>query len=149
MEYRKFGDRYVVRIDRGEEIIASLTQVCKTEHIVLGSISGIGAADDVTLGVFNIEKFEYESSRFTGVFEIVSCLGSVSTKDGEPYLHLHMAVANTSSGEAHAGHLNRGLISLTGEFIIHSVDGTVEREYSNDVGLNLFKFVDSGAKNEA
>lgn len=142
MEYRKFGSSYVVRLNRGEEILAGLTEVCKKENIKLGSISGIGAADDVTLGVFNIDKFEYESSRFTGVFEIVSCLGSVSTKEGETYLHLHMAVANTTSGESHAGHLNRGQISLTGEFIIHAIDGVVEREYSDEVGLNLFKFVD-------
>ena len=40
------------------------------------------------------------------------------------------------------GHVNRAIVSLTGEFILHRIDGQVEREYSPKVGLNLFKFVD-------
>ena len=31
-------------------------------------------------------------------------------------------------------------ISLTGEFILRIIDGRVEREYSPEVGLNLFRF---------
>jgi len=42
--------------------------------------------------------------------------------------------------ECHGGHLNRAVVSLTGEFVIQQLDGTVEREYSPEVGLNLFKF---------
>ena len=45
-------------------------------------------------------------------------------------------------GICHGGHVNRAIVSLTGEFILHRIDGQVEREYSPEVGLNLFKFVD-------
>ena len=38
--------------------------------------------------------------------------------------------------------MNRAIVSLTGEFTLHRIDGQVEREYSPEVGLNLFKFVD-------
>ena len=40
----------------------------------------------------------------------------------------------------YAGHLNDAKISLTGEFILRIIDGRVEREYSPEVGLNLFRF---------
>ena len=35
---------------------------------------------------------------------------------------------------------NDAKISLTGEFILRIIDGRVEREYSPEVGLNLFRF---------
>ena len=66
MEYRKFGSTYILRIDRGEEILASITTLCNAEKIRLGSVSGIGAVGEVTLGVFNREKFAYESTTYTG-----------------------------------------------------------------------------------
>lgn len=140
MEYRKFGSDYVLRIQKGEEILESIARLCREEKITLGTVSGIGAVGDVTLGVFNTEKFGYESRRYTGDYEIASCSGSISTMNGNPYLHIHMVAGNSVEGQCHGGHLNQGIISLTGEFFIHSIDGTVEREYSEEVGLNLFKF---------
>lgn len=61
MEYRVYGQDVVVRMDRGEEILDCIRQVCEKEHILLGSVSGIGAIGEVTLGVFNREKFIYEN----------------------------------------------------------------------------------------
>ena len=40
-----------------------------------GTVNGIGAVGDVTLGVFNREKFQYESQTYKGDFEIASCMG--------------------------------------------------------------------------
>ena len=136
MEYRKFGSTYILRIDRGEEILESITKLCQAEEIRLGSMG------EVTLGVFNREKFAYESTTYTGDYEIASLSGTVTTKEGKPYLHIHMAAANAVKGECYGGHLNHAIVSLTGEFVIQQLDGTVEREYSQEVGLNLFKFVD-------
>ena len=44
MEYMKFDDAYVVRLDCGEEIVESLTKICDREKITLATIEGIGAA---------------------------------------------------------------------------------------------------------
>ena len=140
MEYRRFGDSVVLRIQKGEEILETIKEVCAKEQIALAEVSGIGAVNDVTLGVFNSEKFEYESQRFTGDMEIASCTGSVTRMNGEVYLHLHMVVGNVTKSIVHAGHLNQARISLTGEFILRVIDGQVGREYSPEVGLNLFKF---------
>ena len=141
MEYRKFGNDYVLRIDKGEEILQAVSQVCEKEGIRLGTVNGIGAVGDVTLGVFNREKFQYESQTYKGDFEIASCMGNISTMNGNTYLHIHMAVGNPEKGEVHAGHLNRGIISLTGEFFLHQIEGETDREYSSEVGLYLIKFV--------
>ena len=90
MEYRKYGKDYVLRIDRGEEILQAVSQVCEKENIRLGTVNGIGAVGEVTLGVFNREKFQYESKEYKGDFEIASCMGNISTMNGNSYLHIHM-----------------------------------------------------------
>lgn len=141
MEFRKFGDTYIVRIQRGEEILAALRQLCQEQNITLASVSGIGAVGDVTLGVFNREKSVYESVRYQGDMEIASCSGTITTMDGAPYLHIHMVAVNPVEGVCYGGHLNEGIISLTGEFVVTALHGTVERKYSPEVGLNLFEFV--------
>lgn len=142
MEYRVYGNDIVLRIQKGEEILDCIQAVCEKEGVKLGSVTGLGAVGEVTLGVFNREKFVYEKQTYTGDMEIASCVGNISTMEGKTYLHVHMVVGNVTQGICHAGHLNRAVVSLTGEFILHKIEGTVEREYSPEVGLNLFKFVD-------
>lgn len=100
MEYRVFGDSIVLRIQKGEEILDTIKAVCEQEKVALAEVSGIGAVNDVTLGVFNSEKFEYESQQFTGDMEIASCTGNVSQMKGQTYLHLHMVVGNVT-GESY------------------------------------------------
>lgn len=142
MEYRKFGDDYVLRIQKGEEILSCIQTICEQENILLGSVSGIGAVGEVVLGVFNSEKFVYESETYTGDMEIASCSGSISTMEEKTYLHIHMVVSNPAKGFCMGGHMSRAVVSLTGEFILHRIHGAVERKYSPEVGLNLFQFVD-------
>ncbi len=59
--------------------------------------------------------------------------------NGEYYAHLHMSAGN-NKGEVFGGHLNRALISATCEMVIRVIDGTVDRRFSEEVGLNLFEF---------
>ncbi len=63
MEYRVFGDDVVLRIDRGEEILACIQRDCEQEDIRLDSVSGLGAVGEVTLGVFNHAAFQYQIMR--------------------------------------------------------------------------------------
>ena len=139
MQYSVFNDKIFARIDKGEEIISSLKTICEAENIKLASVSAIGAVNDFTVGVFSPENKTYKSNHFTGDYEIVSLLGSVTTKDGGFYAHLHMSAGN-EYGSVFGGHLNEAHVSATCEMVIDIVKGMVEREFSDEVGLNLFKF---------
>ena len=44
MEYRKFGDTIVLRLEVGEEIAESLAALCEKEKLELCQVSGLGAA---------------------------------------------------------------------------------------------------------
>ena len=139
MQFQRFGNKVIVRIDRGEEIVSSLQSVCKKEGITLASVSAIGAVNNFTVGVFSPSTKVYKSNRFEGDYEIVSLSGTVTTKEGIPYIHLHMS-AGDGEGRVFGGHLNQAFVSATCEMVIDISDGTVERQFSEEIGLNLFKF---------
>ena len=51
MDYRRFGDRIIARIDKGEEIHEQLKSIALRENIKLAEVSALGAVDDFTVGV--------------------------------------------------------------------------------------------------
>lgn len=139
MEYRRFGNTIVAQIDRGEEILAAIREIVRTEHIQLASVSALGATNDFTVGVYSVDEKQYHANDFKGNFEIVSLTGTINTMDGEFYTHLHMS-AGDEKGQVFGGHLNRAVVSAVCEMVITVIDGVVDRRFSEEIGLNLFRF---------
>ncbi len=139
MDYKRFGNSVVVRLDRGEELISCLTQLCQKEDIRLAQISGLGAVDYVKAGIFYVEQKQYHQYELKGEMEIVSLTGSATRKDGEVYLHLHIAVSG-EDGAVKGGHLNEAKVSATAELILMVLDGEVGRRFNDGVHLNLLDF---------
>ncbi len=139
MEYRKFDDTYVVRLNKGEEVIESLKELCKNENIELAEITGLGASNLVEIGVFNVNTKEYNTKIFEGMFEITSLVGNATRKDGEVYLHIHINFGN-EEGIVKGGHLVKSVISATSEIIVRKINGKVGRKLSDEIGLNLLEF---------
>ncbi len=139
MEYKKFNDKYVVRIDKDEEIIEQLNLLCNKENINVGEITGLGASKYVKVGLFDTEKKEYNSKEYFGPMEITSLIGNISRKEGNVYLHLHINLCD-SSMNVFGGHLNECVVGATCELMVTKIDGDVDREFNEDIGLNLYKF---------
>ena len=139
MEYRKFNNTIVARIDKGEEILEKIKEITLKENIKLANINALGATNDFTVGVFKGDEKKYYSNTFKGNFEIVSLTGTINTMNDDFYAHLHMSAGN-DKGEVFGGHLNRAIVSATCEMIINIIDGKVDRYHEDEIGLNLFKF---------
>jgi uncharacterized protein len=139
MEYKRFNNTIVARLDRGEEILTEIEKIAKAENIKFAKVSAIGAVNDFTVGVYDVDKKEYKANSFTGDFELLSLLGNINTMNGEYYCHLHMSAGN-EKGEVFGGHLNRAVISVTCEMFIDIIDGTVDRKHDDNIGINLFRF---------
>lgn len=139
MDYKKFGDKYIVRLEIGEEIVETLTNFIKKEGIKLGRVSGIGAVDYAKIGLFSTRTKKYHSKELKGDMEIVNLAGNISTMDGKEYLHLHIAVGDEDLN-LFGGHLDSATVSATAEIVIDLIDGEVDREVGKDLGINLIKF---------
>ncbi len=139
MEYKVFGEKIVLRLEKGEEVIESIKTLCEKEDIGLGSISGLGATNHVTVGLFKVSEKKYYSNTFEEDFEITNLTGNISRMNGEVYLHIHGTFADID-GKCIGGHLNKAIISATSEIIINRINGEMGRQFSEEIGLNLIKF---------
>ncbi|MBU2036923.1 DNA-binding protein [Patescibacteria group bacterium] len=139
MTHKQFGNKYIVRVAKGEELVKALKDFCRENDIKLGVISGLGAADKITLGLFKTKTKEYSPKEFLGDFELTSVLGNISRMNGEIYLHLHATISDEAC-QAFGGHLTSAVISGTFEGVIEKIDGEIGRKYNEDIGLNLYDF---------
>ncbi len=139
MEYRRFENTIVVRLDRKEEILEKLREVALKENVKLASVSGIGATDDFIVQLYDLNDKSYHPHHFTTPHEIVSLTGNINTMSHEYYAHLHMCCADEEA-KAVGGHLTKAVISATGEIFLTVLDGSVDRFHDEETGLNLFCF---------
>lgn len=139
MEYKRFENTIIARIDRGEEILEQVKEIALKEKIRLASVQALGAINRFTVSVFKTNEKTYLANEFEGSYEIVSLSGTINTMNGEFYCHLHMSAGN-EKGEVFGGHLNQAFVSATCEMVITVIDGTVDRYYDEEIGLNLFRF---------
>ena len=139
MDYRKFGSTYVIRLDPGDEIIEKVLWLAAVEGVKLATVTGLGAVDNVTLGIYSPDTKQFKANMFHADFEIVSLTGTITTQRGRPYAHLHMAVGDLS-GRCYGGHLNRAVVSATAEIIMTVLPGEIARQPDARIGLNLMHF---------
>ena len=139
MFYKQFNNKIIVRLEKGEELVKCLKTLCTTLDIRLGVIFGIGATDKVTVGLLNTKTKKYQSQEFSGDHEITCLMGNITQMNNEPYLHLHVTLANADQN-AIGGHLSSAIISATFEGVIECIDGSVTRTYHEASGLNLLTF---------
>ena len=66
MEYRRFGNTIVARIDRGEEVLEQVAAIAQAEQIKLASVQALGAVGEFTVGVFHTAEKQYHANSFGG-----------------------------------------------------------------------------------
>lgn len=139
LEYKKFGNKYFIRINPGQPLIENLKDFCQKKNIKLATVSGVGSLQSVTLGFFNPKTKEYKQKEIKEPLELAGLTGNITPQNGEPLLHLHGTVAG-SNYKAYAGHIVEAQISLTAEIVLETIDGTLEKTFDPQTGLNLFDF---------
>jgi predicted DNA-binding protein with PD1-like motif len=135
MQARRTRYGWALRLDRGEEIVATLAAWAAGAQVRAGLVSGLGAVGEADLGFFVRKTGEYITRRFAGEHEIGSLTGNLSELDGAPFPHLHAVIA----GEdfiAHTGHLFRGVVTVTCEIQIVTDPGVLKRVRRPDLGFN-------------
>ncbi len=113
--YRNNG-RTVIRFDMGEQFPETLADWCEKEKIESAAIvAGIGMLENIEIGRYDGK--EYVTEMIQPSSEILSLQGNVSMKEGKPFVHLHMSLADEDMS-ARGGHLFNGTVSMTIELIM-------------------------------
>lgn len=136
MQTQSVGNRLIVKLDRGQEMLSTLTQLCKDKGITCASLTGIGAVSHSTLGYYDLESFTYLTQDYEEICELVSLQGNVAILDGEPFVHAHAGLGFRDM-RLRGGHLVRATVAVTVEIVLHIMDTKIERKQDPEVRLNL------------
>ncbi|OHO42012.1 hypothetical protein HMPREF2586_07415 [Staphylococcus sp. HMSC034G07] len=136
MVYQVDGNTIVLVLEQGEDIIEAVTDLASEQNGKFGTVSGIGACDDVELNFYNLETKTYEKKEIKEPLELISLLGNISHIDEKPFAHLH-ATFGTNQYETLSGHLTKAVVSATAEIVITMTNLDINRKHNADIGLNL------------
>ncbi|MFO7677624.1 MAG: PPC domain-containing DNA-binding protein [Thermoplasmatota archaeon] len=138
MKYKQLGNKIILRIDKGEEIVQSLTSLCRNMNIKAGTITGIGATNKATIGIFKTETKQFISTEFVGDYEITALNGNITTMNNKVYLHIHLSIGDINH-QLFGGHLTSAFVSATFEGIIDIINHPIQRVYDSETRLNLLE----------
>ena len=143
MSYRKFdcGRNFVIRVKHGSEIISFVINVAKENGITSASFTAIGALKNVRLGFYNQERHEYLETKLPVPQEIASCIGNISIKGDEVFVHAHAVLAD-EEGNTKAGHLLEGKVFAAEVHLTELVgEEEIVRKHDEVTGLSLWNIL--------
>lgn len=88
----------------GDEILSGLTDLARERGITSGYVTGLGGLSRALLGFGDPELGAFAKIDVDEKCELVSLVGHIQMRDGEPYVHLHAIVA-LEDGSTKAGHV--------------------------------------------
>lgn len=138
MKSKKINNGYIIRLEKNEEIIESLTKFCEENNIKFGSIAGIGGTNAVSLNYYDLKKGKYITKKFSGKnFEIISLNGNISILNNKPFAHIHIVLGD-SDYKTFGGHLVSAIIGITAEITISMIEKkAIKRKLDNEFKLNF------------
>ena len=143
MQYRNFGGTYYLRVDPGEEVVASILSLLEREGVDSCTFTGIGGCSDADIRCFDAKKHAFSSEIVEGQLELVSLIGNVIMDDeGERHLHAHALFSFERDGEPclRAGHLGTTTVLYTAEIEIRPVcGGTIGLTHDEVTGTGMWR----------
>lgn len=137
MKYYQDGNRFMLCLESGEKLKASIDAFAAKMGITTAKISGIGAVCDVNLLCYDVDTKIYSASKFSGRWELVSLVGNIVISNGIATAHLHASLANDRGG-MRGGHLSEAEITVTGEIFIETFTHPIERLKLHNVGMRTW-----------
>jgi len=139
---RHLSEVHILKLDKDQLLLESLTEFANKMSINFAEISFIGAVQNAKVMYFDQDKKEYLHHDFPKGHEVLSGTGNISLLDGKPFVHVHIVLAD-KDGDAIGGHLDEGTKVWLIEAIIHQYSGDTEspivRKFDDSICLNVWK----------
>ncbi len=136
-EIAKEPKTYVVVFETGDELATGSKQLASELKLASSSFKAIGALSSVKLGWFNWKSKKYDTSvTLEEQTELVSLIGDIALKHGQPQVHAHVVVAK-SDGSAHGGHLQEAYVRPTCELVLTEKVYHLQKQVDPESGLDL------------
>ena len=133
------GKVILTGLPHNSDLLEAITDLARREEISTGTVMVIGAVQRARIGYYDQTTREYLEQDIEEPMEISSCLGNISLKDGEIFVHAHINLADRA-GMVRGGHLCSGTIIFAAECRITEFKGeSLKRGYDEATGLSLWQ----------
>ncbi|MFC0005583.1 PPC domain-containing DNA-binding protein [Micromonospora siamensis] len=130
------GRVLVVVCDKGEEPVSVIGAALRRHDLRAGRVTAVGGFQQAEVGWFDRERRDYRRIPVREQVEVLSLLGDVASRDGEPVLHVH-AVLGRADGSTVGGHLLSAQVWPTLEVIVTEVAPELAKRVDPETGLAL------------
>ena len=138
MKIRDVEKGFVIKLERGEDMLVTLTQFCESRGVQSGIFRGIGAVERVKIGYYDLPKREYFFRDEPGVFEVASMQGNIALVDGKPFIHAHAVLSRCDETlECIGAHIKEAFVAVTLEIFLTPFDVPLKRAMDDSIGLKL------------
>ena len=129
---------FALIFEAGDEAMTGLRDFAGQKALGAAQITAIGAFREATLGYFDWEAKEYKKIPVREQVEVLSLLGDVAEKDGEPTIHAHVVVG-LADGTTRGGHLLEARVRPTLEVIVTESPAHLRKRHDPESGLALIR----------
>jgi len=135
---------YALVFDKGDELIASLMEFARQQHVDAASFTGIGAFSSATLGYFDRERMDYTKIPIDEQVEVLTLAGNIAfdKEKREPKIHAH-AVVGRADGSTLGGHVLEARVWPTLEIVLVESPAHLRRTSDAETGLALIDLRES------
>lgn len=144
MDYRRYGNAIYIRMDKGDEIIGCILDVCRQEGIQSATFSGIGGCQEAEVQTFIPETGTFETETLRGMLELISLNGNIVSDDGNTlHHHTHALFSYKEEGQHRtaAGHIKSITVLYTAEIELRPVeDGVISLKKDPETGTGFWNF---------
>jgi predicted DNA-binding protein with PD1-like motif len=136
MQTVRVGDRFMLRLDDGQDLFEAISAVARGEDIRAAAVVwGIGMFRKATIGYW--DGAAYRPHDLAVPHEVVALHGTIAHADGNPSVHLHSALAGPDHHLV-GGHLIRATVGILQEVLIDAFPGrTFGRPMVESFGLRM------------
>jgi uncharacterized protein len=139
MTYRFDGYNYIVRLQKDELLVASLTEFAQQQNLKGTWLNGLGGAQWAELGFYDLDQKQYQWQRFDELMEVTSLQGNLAWKDDKPVWHIHGTLSGRDF-QAVGGHVKELCVGGTIELHLHTIFGDqLTRTQDDQTGLSLLE----------
>lgn len=110
------------RLERGDDLAEGILRFCTEQGVAVGSLTGIGALERAALGYYDQAAGRYDTLQIEQGLEIAALVGNLSRKDGQPFVHAHLVLADAER-RCLGGHLMPGCRVFACELCVWAFEG--------------------------
>ena len=127
---------FILALKKGENLFEAILRCANDANLQAASLSGLGALDEVTVAYYHLDRKEYQTKLFEGMYELISLHGNITFVEDKRFIHIHAALG-MDTYQVVGGHIMDATVGPSAEITVIPLPAKIIRQYDDETGLKL------------